>query len=107
MVFCYCLDMADRAEDHLKRMTIRYEGNVQGVGFRYSAIRMAAACQVTGYVQNDYDGSVLLVAEGSEKNLLSIAQQIRNSHLGRYIHGEDVNWSAATNEFKSFTIRYG
>jgi acylphosphatase len=41
-----------------------YSGRVQGVGFRYTAQRLAAGHQVAGYVRNLPNGDVELVAEG-------------------------------------------
>ena len=46
-----------------RRFIVR--GRVQGVGFRYFAIRAARACGVVGTVRNMSDGSVEAVAEGS------------------------------------------
>jgi acylphosphatase len=43
-----------------------YRGRVQGVGFRYTAHRIAQGYAVTGYVRNLPDGSVELVAEGAD-----------------------------------------
>lgn len=40
-------------------------GEVQGVGFRFFAQRVAAQHQVTGYVRNLEDGRVETLAEGS------------------------------------------
>jgi acylphosphatase len=45
-----------------KRVT--YSGRVQGVGFRYTAQRLAAGHRVAGHVRNLLDGDVELVAEG-------------------------------------------
>ena len=47
----------------------RVRGRVQGVGFRYSAIREAARLRLNGYVRNADDGAVEVWAEGSEENL--------------------------------------
>ncbi len=45
------------------------EGEVQGVGFRYSAMREAKALGLTGWVRNAEDGSVEVWAEGEESSL--------------------------------------
>lgn len=42
-------------------------GLVQGVGFRFFTQRAAARYQVRGYVKNNRDGRVEVLAEGSEK----------------------------------------
>ena len=40
------------------REAIRFEGSVQGVGFRYRMSQLARHYDVTGWVRNEYDGSV-------------------------------------------------
>ena len=40
------------------RKYIRFHGWVQGVGFRYRAIRAAQHYGATGWVMNEYDGTV-------------------------------------------------
>lgn len=90
----------------IKRVKVRYEGRVQGVGFRYTAITVASRWSVTGYVQNEPDGSVTLVAEGAESDLVQLLQGIRESHLRRYITAERVAWADATGEFSGFGIRH-
>lgn len=40
-------------------------GRVQGVGLRYKAHIIAESLGLTGYVKNSYDGSVILVLEGT------------------------------------------
>lgn len=42
----------------------RAEGEVQGVGFRWTARRLAEECGVCGMAENAYDGTVRLVVEG-------------------------------------------
>jgi acylphosphatase len=44
-------------------------GEVQGVGFRFFAQRIAARHQVSGYVRNLEDGSVEVLAEGSPEGI--------------------------------------
>jgi acylphosphatase len=44
-------------------------GDVQGVGYRFFAQRAAAKHQVVGYVRNEPDGSVEVLAEGPASNM--------------------------------------
>jgi acylphosphatase len=44
---------------------VLYEGRVQGVGFRYTAQRLAGGYVVAGHVRNLPGGEVELVAEGA------------------------------------------
>ena len=44
-------------------------GGVQGVGYRFFAQRAAAKHQVKGYVRNEPDGSVEVLAEGPASNV--------------------------------------
>ncbi len=46
------------------RRTTYFSGQVQGVGFRYTTQRIAAAFEVSGFVRNLRDGRVELVTEG-------------------------------------------
>ena len=50
-----------------KHLTIRVEGGVQGVGFRWAARSQARIAGVTGFVRNEDDGSVHIEAEGTEE----------------------------------------
>jgi acylphosphatase len=44
---------------------VTYSGNVQGVGFRWTAQQLAAHSRVAGYVRNLAGGDVEVVAEGA------------------------------------------
>ena len=90
----------------LQRVTVRYEGRVQGIGFRYTAVSLAQELEVTGWVKNEFDGSVSLVAEGAEEQLMELIQTIRRSNLGKYITNERMRRSAATGEFTGFGVRH-
>lgn len=52
-----------------KHMHIRVRGKVQGVNYRTAAKKVADSLGVTGYIQNNPDGSVTLEAEGDEYTL--------------------------------------
>ena len=54
-------------------------GRVQGVGYRYFVLRQAERLGVTGFARNRPDGSVEVVAEGSD----GAARRARGSARGR------------------------
>ncbi len=54
----------------IKAYSIRVMGRVQGVGFRYYTEKKAKEIGLTGYVQNQPDGSVLIEVEGHEHQLI-------------------------------------
>ena len=52
-------------------------GRVQGVGFRYSAVREAHRLRVNGWVRNASNGDVEVWAEGTQEKLASFLQWLR------------------------------
>lgn len=88
-----------------KQVAVVYMGMVQGVGFRWTTRNLAADFTITGFVQNQDDGSVLLVAEGAELELLRFLEALRASPLGRCIRHEAAQWSLATGKFRGFEIQ--
>ena len=54
----------------MKDVVIRVKGRVQGVGFRRWAVSKAKEIGgISGWVHNDYDGTVLLRIKGEEENI--------------------------------------
>ncbi len=88
------------------RLTARFEGRVQGVGFRWSVCRLAAGRPVTGFVRNRPDGSVELVAEGAAAELRALLEAVAASGVGGFVRHTAVAWSPATGEFRSFGVAY-
>ena len=64
------------------RYKMIFTGRVQGVGFRYKARYVADYYGLTGYVRNEYDGSVLVEVQGTE---LDIQMFLQNLYQDRYI----------------------
>jgi len=89
----------------IKRMSVFFSGTVQGVGFRFTAQRIARGFDVTGYVRNLPDGRVELEAEGEEPFLHDLLSDVRDGEMASYIRDTEVNWSPARGAFSSFSIR--
>jgi acylphosphatase len=66
---------------------LRYEGRVQGVGFRYTVKNLARGFEVTGTVRNLPDGRVELVAASADPaELDAFLEEIAvNSPLSHHI----------------------
>lgn len=90
----------------LKQVHAYFSGTVQGVGFRFTAVRLAEELGVAGFVRNLPDGRVELLAEAEEEILSDFIRKIRNGFLGRYIEGADIRWLEPTHEFQGFDIAY-
>ena len=74
-------------EQMYKTMTIirrryRFYGYVQGVGFRWRAREAATLYECTGWVHNEWDGSVSMEIQGKEPQIDKVIRSIRN---GRYV----------------------
>ncbi len=87
-----------------ERREAYFAGRVQGVGFRYTTREVAGRHPVVGYVQNLFDGRVLVVAEGEPKSLDRFLDDVRAT-MARYIESVTVSVRPATGEFERFEIR--
>lgn len=54
-----------------RRLALRFEGEVQGVGFRWTSQRVANRLGLTGWVRNEWDGSVSMELQGSDQDISS------------------------------------
>lgn len=64
------------------RKHFRFTGRVQGVGFRYRAKYAASGMCITGWVKNEWDGSVEMEAQGTES---AIDEMLKMINSGDYI----------------------
>jgi acylphosphatase len=89
----------------LERREIRYRGDVQGVGFRFTAMRVARAYEVTGFVRNERDGSVWLVVEGRPAEIDGFLQDLADVMCDN-IREVVSQTGSVTGEFAGFVIRH-
>lgn len=83
-----------------------FSGAVQGVGFRYRARRAAEAFGVTGWVRNDWSGTVSMELQGSRG---AIEQVLAAIERGLYVRVESVERRAipVEPEERGFVTREG
>ena len=60
-------------------------GKVQGVGFRYAALRAAERYGVTGWVRNEFDGSVEVFVEGESAKVDRYLGWLKKGPAGSYV----------------------
>ena len=89
------------------RLEAVVRGRVQGVGFRYYILREANRLGLVGWVANESDGSVRLVAEGDRVDLDRLAERVSIGPAGAAIADLDVRWTAAQGGWSGFSVRSG
>jgi len=92
------------AEGNQSRRVL-YSGRVQGVGFRYTARRIAQGHAVTGFVRNLPDGRVELVAEGPAVEIDQVLNEIATA-MSDYIRDREVQIGPATGNYGSFEVAF-
>ena len=91
----------------MQRLHARVTGRVQGVGYRDYVRREASARGLTGYVRNDEDGrSVEVVAEGSEAQVHSLLEALREGPRFSRVEHVDAQLSEAGNGFARFSVEF-
>jgi acylphosphatase len=82
-------------------------GRVQGVGFRWFVSRVASRLELNGWVANEADGSVRVVAEGPVTELDELIEALERGPAGASVAEVSVSRSAATGSISGFSIRSG
>lgn len=82
-----------------------FTGSVQGVGFRFTAHRMAIRHQLTGFVRNMLDGSVEMLAQGSTEDIDDCIRDIKEYFAG-YIRETRIEEIPPDTRYKEFRITF-
>lgn len=85
------------------RKKIVFHGRVQGVGFRYTAKYLAQSIGLTGWVRNEYNGTVLMEIQGREPMIFKLMEGLNNSMFIEisWIDSEDI----PVKEERGFRVR--
>lgn len=87
------------------RVRIICRGIVQGIGFRPFVYRTAKKYHLRGFVRNQGDAGVLIVAEGDKSKLTQFITSLETDkpYLAKY-ESFNVSWEKSSNEFLDFII---
>lgn len=83
-----------------------FEGNVQGIGFRWSVKQLAKGFDVTGWVRNLADGRVELQVTGEEQEVREFIEAIGQSELRAHIRNQNEQPLAGPPQARGFEIRH-
>ena len=84
---------------------IIFTGSVQGVGFRFTAHRMAIRHQLTGFVRNMMDGTVEMLAQGSAEDIDDCIRDIKEYFAG-YIRETRIEENPPDPRYTNFNITF-
>ncbi len=87
----------------LVRVRAFASGRVQGVAYRFFAVKYANALGVTGWVRNLSDGRVEVLAEGRGEAVEGFLDRLREGPRLARVDGLDVRRENATGEFSDFS----
>jgi acylphosphatase len=94
-------------KDHSNTLARRFvvRGRVQGVGFRWFVEREAHILQVAGWVRNNPDGTVEVLAQGTSDQLAGLHSRLREGPRAARVDNVDVSDAEPEAGLMSFQIR--
>ena len=88
-----------------KRVQVVITGRVQGVGYRASCQRQAAALGLTGWVSNRWDGAVEAQFEGESAAVDAMLDWCREGPPMAYVSGVEISIPPDAPPERGFRVR--
>jgi acylphosphatase len=85
-----------------RRFVVR--GRVQGVGFRWFVEREAHILGIAGWVRNNADGSVEILAQGTRDQLSGLRSRLREGPRAARVDAVDESEAKPVGDVTSFRI---
>lgn len=82
------------------------EGRVQGVGFRDFVARQAQRAGLRGYVRNEENGDVEVLAQGERPALEQLLASLWRGPSAAQVHEVQATWREPTLHISGFHIRF-
>ena len=93
---------AEKNKTEAKQFLVR--GRVQGVGFRWFVEREAQMLGVRGWVRNNLDGAVEVLAIGTREQLLTLRRKLREGPRAARVDDVEEFEATAATDVKTFRI---
>ena len=81
-------------------------GYVQGVGYRYFVVEKAQRLGLYGYVRNQTNGDVEVVAQGTRPALENLLVLLRQGPTAAHVDKVHTTWRQPTKHISGFHIRF-
>ena len=88
-----------------QRLHVLIEGRVQGVGFRFSTVRVANELGLAGWVRNCVDGRVEAEFEGPEPALKKMLAWCRRGPSFAEVDDVAAAWDSGPAQYSHFSVR--
>jgi acylphosphatase len=85
-----------------RRFVVR--GRVQGVGFRWFVEREAHILGIAGWVRNNHDGSVEILAQGTRDQLIGLRSRLREGPRAARVDNVEESEAQPAAGLSSFRI---
>jgi acylphosphatase len=93
----------DQSRAQARRFLVR--GRVQGVGFRWFVEREAHILQLAGWVRNNADGSVEVLAIGTSEQLFGLRSRLQEGPRAARVDNVEESEAEPVVGLKSFQVR--
>ncbi len=90
----------------MKTLSLTITGLVQGVFFRTHTEEMAKRLNIKGWVRNEPDGSVQVIAQGEEKTLNNFINWCKKGPPSARVEKVKVEEIQNNNQYSDFVIKY-
>ena len=87
-----------------KELKIEIYGLVQGVNLRRNLANFAKLLGLKGFIRNNKDGSVIVVAQGPEKKLEELLLWVQKAPFPAKVNAMSYNWYEPESEHEPFKI---
>lgn len=99
-MLCYNFNM----KNEVARVHVFVSGRVQGVAFRYYAVKWAKELELTGWIRNLDDGRIESLAEGEKSKLEKYLDFLKTGPRLARVDQVEIDWQQYKGEFADFQI---